>query len=113
MAEPPCQRADRANARSTRQVAPFFVLCGLRGYAEPPPENGQEEGGPVDGTTPQRDLLVATSTTLAKCQPTPALVLTRVFAVDGSERRVADGIRLFANSEIGQVWVLADVAPGG
>jgi hypothetical protein len=45
--------------------------------------------------------------------PTPAFVFARVFAADGSERRVANGIGLFANSEISRVWALADVAPGG
>jgi hypothetical protein len=34
-------------------------------------------------------------------------------AADGSERPVANGIGLFANSEIGRVWALVDVAPGG
>ena len=44
---------------------------------------------------------------------TPAFVFARVFAADGSERRVANGIGLFANSEISRVWALVDVAPGG
>ena len=56
---------------------------------------------------------LATSATLAKCGPTPAFVFARVFAADGSERRVANGIGLFANSEISRVWALVDVAPGG
>jgi hypothetical protein len=56
---------------------------------------------------------LATSATLAKCGPTPAFVFARVFAADGSERRVANGIGLFANSEINRVWALVDVAPGG
>jgi hypothetical protein len=57
--------------------------------------------------------LLATSATLAKCGPTPAFVFARVFAADGSERRVANGIGLFANSEISRVWALVDVAPSG
>jgi hypothetical protein len=40
-------------------------------------------------------------------------VFARVFAADGSERRVANGIGLLANSEISWVWALVDVAPGG
>ena len=56
---------------------------------------------------------MATSATLAKCGPTPAFVVARMFAADGSEQRVANGIDLFANSEIGRVWALVDVAPGG
>jgi hypothetical protein len=47
---------------------------------------------------------MATSATLAKCGPTPAFVFARVFAADGSERRVANGNSLFANSEISRVW---------
>ena len=53
------------------------------------------------------------SATLAKCGPTPAFVFARVFAADGSERRVANGIGLLAHSEISRVWALVDVAPGG
>jgi hypothetical protein len=40
-------------------------------------------------------------------------VFARVFAPDGSERRVANGIGLFASCEISPVWALVDVAPGG
>jgi hypothetical protein len=40
-------------------------------------------------------------------------VFARAFAADGSERRVANGIGLFANAEIGRVSALVDVAPGG
>ena len=43
----------------------------------------------------------------------PLLPFARVFAADGSKRRVANGIGLFANSEISRVWALVDVAPGG
>jgi hypothetical protein len=56
---------------------------------------------------------LATNPTLAKCRPTPAFVFARVFAADGSEHRVANGIGLFANSEISRVWTLVDVALGG
>lgn len=59
------------------------------------------------------NLGLATSAILAKCGPTPAFVFARVFAADGSDRRVANGIGLFANSEISRVWALGDVAPGG
>ena len=62
---------------------------------------------------PGRIALLATSATLAKCGATPAFVFVRVFAADGSERRVANGIGLLANSEICRVWALVDVAPGG
>jgi hypothetical protein len=65
------------------------------------------------GSASTRCALVAPSATLAKCGPTPAFVCTRVFAADGSELRVANGIGLFANSEISGVWALVDVAPGG
>jgi hypothetical protein len=57
--------------------------------------------------------LLATSATLAMCGATPAFVFARVFAADGSERRVANGIGLLANSEISRVRALVDVAPGG
>jgi hypothetical protein len=50
---------------------------------------------------------------VVKAGPTLAFVFARVFASDGSERRVANGIGLFGNSEIRRVWALVDVAPGG
>jgi hypothetical protein len=67
------------------------------------------DGAPTTPSVPR----LATSATLAKCGPTPAFVFARVFAADGSERRVANGIDLFANSEISRVWASVDVAPGG
>ena len=56
--------------------------------------------GPTTGRAPQ----VATSASLLNVEPTPAFVFARVFAADGSERRVANGNSLFANSEISRVW---------
>jgi hypothetical protein len=70
---------------------------------------GIRDGAPPTPSVPR----LATSATLAKCGPTPAFVFARVFAADGSERRVAIGIGLFANSEISRVWALADGAPDG
>ena len=45
--------------------------------------------------------------------PRATLQPSMEFAADGSERRVANGIGLFANSESSRVWALVDVAPGG
>ena len=94
-----------ASPRGDRQAhAPPIVASGPTASSHTPTLT--EQRGLVASRLPSGDKRDSCEVRADTC-----VVFARVFAADGSERRVAN-VGLFANSEISRVWALVDVAPG-